>query len=194
MLTNTQIFSIAEKMNMKDKIVDCLYKDKLSDINFEEDKAYIINLQDSPTKDEDLNGTHFTLLYSQTFTKDDVIEYVYFDPTGIPPPQEVLQFVGKSQIPYTIKNIQGKYNQSCGWYCLAFLYYLTTFPLRTTYLYTDVENFLSLFEDNLDEKIDLMKNELVLQSFFKETPITEELKGEVDVNSIVNENRFLEHL
>jgi hypothetical protein len=186
MLSDTEIHHIADKMGIK-CLEGCYYKDDLP-AKFETNKAYIINLQDST---DEGNGTHFTCLYSQKNLKEGNIDYIYMDSTGISPPNEVLQFTNQPKIPYNTKNFQGSNNQFCGWACVAFIYYLTTFPNRTKHLYADTENFLFLFDDDLNDKIDLFKNEYILSQFFKEDPKLEKAieKGtDIEVDEIITSN------
>jgi hypothetical protein len=57
-------------------------------------------------------------------------------------------------------------NNACGWYCLALLHYVNASQYRTGDLYTDVSNFLDLFDD-LNVSTDWKKNEYILKQFFQ---------------------------
>ena len=191
MLSDTEIFHIANKMGIK-CLEGCFYKDDLP-AKFETNKAYIVNLQDSV---DEGNGTHFTCLYSQKNLKEGNIDYIYMDATGIAPPEEVLRFTKQPRIPYNKKNYQGANNQFCCWACLAFIYWLTTYPQRTRHLYADTENFLMLFDDDLNDKIDLFKNEYILSQFFKGDPKLEkeiEMGSGIEVDEIVESNLLSSH-
>jgi hypothetical protein len=53
----------------------------------------------------------------------------------------------------------------CGFFCLAFIYFLTVSKHRTENIINDASIFLGLFED-LDLVDDIYKNEFVLSLFF----------------------------
>ena len=53
----------------------------------------------------------------------------------------------------------------CGFFCLAFIYFLTVSKYRTKNIINDASIFLGLFED-LDITNDVYKNELSLSLFF----------------------------
>lgn len=164
MLSDVDVYRIADQMRMKVPI-SCYYKDQLKTTQFKPNKGYIINLA---SETDDNFGTHYVLLTSK-YNKDDRLEYFYFDSEGANCPLEVLEFTQQIKIPYSDKPIQGKFNNSCGFYCLAMLYYLTTFQNRTNDLYIDACMFLDLFDDT-QEKVDTLHNELMLKEFFKEMP------------------------
>jgi len=53
----------------------------------------------------------------------------------------------------------------CGYFCLAFIYFLTVSKQRTKNIINDTAIFLNLFED-LDLVNDVYKNEFILSLFF----------------------------
>ena len=53
----------------------------------------------------------------------------------------------------------------CGFFCLAFIYFLTVSKFRTKNIINDASVFLDLFED-LDLVNDVYKNEFILSLFF----------------------------
>ncbi len=53
----------------------------------------------------------------------------------------------------------------CGFFCLAFIYFLTVSKQRTKNIINDTAIFLDLFED-LDLVNDVYKNEFILSLFF----------------------------
>ena len=53
----------------------------------------------------------------------------------------------------------------CGYFCLAFNYFLTVSKYRTKNIINDASIFLDLFED-LDITNDIYKNEFILSLFF----------------------------
>ena len=166
MLSDLDIYDLAKQLRIPNKI-ECVYKDMLRNNTFEESKAYIVNLA---SETDDNFGTHYTLLFSKPNPfQDNRLEYLYFDSEGGAPPLEVLEFIKKPKIPYSDKQIQGRFNNSCGFYCLALLHYLQVFPNRLNNMYLDVEMFLDLFDDT-QEKVDTLHNELMLKEFFKKIP------------------------
>ena len=180
MLTNFEIEELAHKMNI-DCIQGCYYKDELiSGSNIipkpEPNKAYIINLASSHDNND---GTHWTCLYSRKNRQTSTIDYIYFDSTGCIYPNEVLQFVGRSRIPYNKKQIQSQLNNACGFWVLAFLYWISVWEHRSHVLYVDCEDFLGLFDDNLNDQVDIMKNEFILSQFFQEAPIDGDMKESI---------------
>ena len=171
MLSDKEIYDIADQMNIT-CLQGCFYKDKLKYERFQPNKGYIINLQNS----QDGNGTHFTLLYSQKNMHTNHVEYFYFDSTSGSVPEEVKSWTKQCKIPYNNKNIQGiYYNSSCGWFCLACLYMLSTYKNRLHDLYMDAEYFLGLFHDDLNQKFDLFNNEKILKRFFQHLNVKESL-------------------
>jgi len=55
----------------------------------------------------------------------------------------------------------------CGFFCLAFIYFLTVSKYRTKNIINDASIFLGLFED-LDLVDDIYKNKFILSLFFTE--------------------------
>jgi len=53
----------------------------------------------------------------------------------------------------------------CGFFCLAFINFLTVSKFRTKNIINDASIFLDLFED-LDQVDDVYKNEFILSLFF----------------------------
>lgn len=166
MLSDLEIYDLAKQLRIPNNI-ECFYKDQLREYKFKPEKAYIVNLA---SETDDNFGTHYTLLFSKRNPfQNNRLEYLYFDSEGGPPPKEVLEFIKKPKIPYSDKQIQGRFNNSCGFYCLALLHYLTVFPNRLNNMYLDVEMFLDLFDDT-EIKVDTLHNELMLKEFFKKMP------------------------
>jgi hypothetical protein len=56
----------------------------------------------------------------------------------------------------------------CGFFCLSFIYFLSTSKFRTKNIINDASIYLELFED-LDKINDVYKNEFVLSLFFTDT-------------------------
>jgi len=180
MLTDIEVGNLAEKMEIP--FGGCFFKDELPskvDVN----RVYIINLQDSETEDGDQNnGTHWTMLYVRETPKK-IIQPIYFDPYGAPPPEIVKKNFEKNynkKLPYTTKDIQSLMNNACGFYCLALGHFITASKYRTNDLYRDVDTFMDMFDD-LNHSIDWKKNEYILKHFFLSSD--EKSNKEVDVLS-----------
>jgi hypothetical protein len=165
MLTDVQIEDLAKRMNVP--LEGCFFKDELPTPKF--NKVYIINLQDSEDEQGNQNsGTHWTMLYIRQTPKGQ-LQPIYFDPYGAPPPENVKNLVEKAcklKCPYTTKDIQSLMNNACGFYCLALAHFICASRYRTNDLYTDVDQFMDLFDD-LNHSIDWKKNEYILKHFFQ---------------------------
>lgn len=169
MLTDTQLKVLSKKMGFL--LEDVVFKDELPK-KLKCNTGYIINLEDEYDDEGNNNtGTHWTALYIKHFKNDGINTYepIYFDPYGQPPPEWVKRCVettcGK-KLPYSTKDIQSLMNNACGWYCSAFLHFINVFDHRSKDLYTDVSNFLDLFDD-LNTSVDFKKNEYILKMFFQ---------------------------
>lgn len=178
MLTDHQIIELSKKMNIP--LGGVYFKDQMPE-KLEVNKAYFVNLQDSENDDGDENeGTHWTFLQVNQYPKGQ-IEPIYFDPYG-QEPSEVLVKNIKDQfnlkLPHTDKDIQSLMNNACGFYCLALGHFINASKYRSNNLYTDIGNFLDMFDD-LNTSCDFKKNEYILQHFFQaEDP---KLRREIDV-------------
>jgi hypothetical protein len=165
MLTDREIEDLSQRMNIP--LEGCYFKDDIQ-TPLKYNKVYILNLQDSETDDGEQNdGTHWTMLYIRETPKGQT-QPIYFDPYGCPPPENVKLIVEKQinkKLPYTTKDIQSLMNNACGFYCLALAHMICASKYRTNDLYTDVDNFMDLFDD-LNKSIDWKKNEYILHHFF----------------------------
>jgi len=180
MLTDHQIIDLSKKMNIP--LAEVCFKDELPK-KLIVNKVYIINLQDSITDDGDENsGTHWTMAYIRETPKGQ-LQPIYFDPYGVPPPENVKNIIEKQtnlKCPYTTKDIQSLMNNACGFYCLALAHYICSSKYRRNDLYEDVDTFMDMFDD-LNHSIDWKKNEYILKHFFlSEDPSK---RREVDVIS-----------
>jgi hypothetical protein len=178
MLTDTQMIELSRKMDVP--LVGCFFKDTLPKLEY--NKSYVVNLQDEYNEDGTLNsGSHWTCFQIQKYPNG-VVEGLYFDPTGVAPPTDVIKaykkLTKKEHFPYNTKDIQSALNNACGWYCLAYLHYINAFSHRSKNLYDDTDTFLSFFDD-LNKSADFKKNEYILKQFFQ--PKDPKLRKEIDV-------------
>jgi hypothetical protein len=163
MLSDTQIWDLAERMNVP--LVFCNFKDKLTRKKLQYNKSYIINMEDEFDADGEKNdGSHYTAFQVNKYPNGKV-EGCYFDSFGQPPPLIIEEFVG-TKLPYNTKDIQSLMNSACGWYCLAWLHYINSYEHRTKDLYSDCEHFTDLFDD-LNKEQNHLKNEYILKHFFR---------------------------
>jgi hypothetical protein len=145
-------------------------------------KSYIVNIEDSIDKDGHPNdGTHWVFLQVNQYPNDKT-EAIFFDPYGQPPPENVKKVVkettGKQGLPYTERDVQSLMNNACGFYCLALGHYINASQLRTGDFYTDVNDFVDMFDD-LNHSVDFKKNEYILKHFFRSSD--PKLRKEIDV-------------
>ncbi len=89
------------------------------------------------------------------------------DSYGEKEPNEIKNLLKSNQykIAHTSKNIQSLMSNLCGFFCLAFIYFLSVSKYRTKNIINDASIFLGLFED-LDLFSDIYKNEFALSLFF----------------------------
>jgi hypothetical protein len=125
-------------------IIDICHKDKLplKGIHSKnvlplklENGFYIINLAD-----DDADGTHWTCLY-----KYNPSLYFYYDSFGFPPPLDIEQRVNGNMI-INNKEVQDMEDTSCGYYCIAFIKYMT--KSRHKNPIQSFNKFISLFKNN----------------------------------------------
>jgi hypothetical protein len=112
-LTNSDLYSICIKLKLR--LVGVFMKDELED-NLKEGN-YIINLENS-----NQSGSHWC-----TFIKDKD-NIFYYDSFGVVPPQNIYDISVKNNLNlfYIDKHDQNLNATSCGWWCIAFLYYMNT--------------------------------------------------------------------
>jgi hypothetical protein len=114
MLNNFELDEISQNYGMNLNAV--VMKDELKNLPVKNGN-YIINLQSSTQG----GGTHWVALNIQD--KD----IFYFDSFGIICPSEVTTFckrIPKSSLAYNVFQIQNINTQTCGWYCISFLFHL----------------------------------------------------------------------
>jgi hypothetical protein len=160
MLSNYDIQELVVKMNIPN-FRGCYYKDALKKI--QPNSSYIINLNSELDENNEINkGSHWTCLVT-----DDMKKAIYFDSYGESAPNEIRNLLKSSQykLGHTSKNIQSLMSNLCGFFCLAFIYFLTVSKFRTKNIINDASVFLDLYED-LDKVNDVYKNEFILSLFF----------------------------
>lgn len=144
-LSNTDIEQICKIMKIP--LILCVSKDKLK--NYKPvNGGYIINLMDSGG-----GGSHWVALWIQNNNA------IYFDSFGIIYPFEVKQFIKKKVFYYNTDQIQHLNQDSCGYFCILFLYMMNS----NSHLYPRIllNRFVNLFDD--DER----KNDNILQKYMK---------------------------
>lgn len=163
-LTDDELRSLSKRMGMK--LEGVVYKSQLQDMDLKYNVPYIINLDNEYDEDGRQNsGSHYVALQVSKNNKNK-IEPCYCDSYGVAPPQEVLDFVGVKHVPYNTKCIQSLMGEVCGYFCLAFLYYINKFEHRSGNIYHDCEEFTDLFND-LNTSSDWKANEYCLKMFFQ---------------------------
>lgn len=178
-LTDLQIKELANKMNIP--LADVLFKDELeSPIEF--NKCYIVNIEDSIDDEGNSNGGTHWVFFQCNKSPNETIESIYFDPYGQPPPENVKKVIKESTkkqgVPYNKRDIQSLMNNACGFYCLALGHFINASQFRSCDLYSDVETFLSMFDD-LNTSADFKKNEYILKHFFRSSDPA--LRKEIEV-------------
>jgi hypothetical protein len=147
-LTNLDLFEIVQEIKLKD-FVGVFMKDELLNLPKKYKGNYIINLQSST----DGNGTHYCAL--RVLNDGNAI---WFDPFGFENPKEVSKYIN-SKIAYSDKTIQNINSSICGYYCIAFLNYMTDNESKNPY--TPFQNFLNMFSNDVTE------NRAILQDYLR---------------------------
>ena len=160
MLSNFDIDELVIKLKIPN-FKGCFYKDTLKKI--EPSSSYIINLNNEFNEKNERNaGSPWVALIT-----DDMKRGLYFDSYGEKEPNEIRHLLKSNQykIAHTSKNIQSLMRNLCGFFCLAFIYFLSVSKYRTKSIINDASIFLDLFED-LDLVDDIYKNEFILYLFY----------------------------
>lgn len=139
-----QLEEYANKLQLP--LIEVLSKDEL--VGRPRAGAYIINLEDS-----DKGGSHWVLL--MVFPNK---ECIYFDPFGVPPPENVKAFI-KNPIAMSNRDIQDMNATTCGYWCLACCHYMTFHKKRP--VYERFDDFLNMFKE------DTKKNDRLLLGYLK---------------------------
>lgn len=150
-IANDELEQLASQMQIN--LHQVTSKDTL--LGIPQNGAYIINLQDNG----DGGGTHWTCF----FIEND--HACYFDSYGSPPPDEFEDFIKRKKKPkskqhlyYLSDQLQHLDSEACGYFCLAFLHYMTTHG--QTNFTTRLNQFSALFHYT-----DFKKNEKVLKKY-----------------------------
>lgn len=161
--TNIQLEELIQDLRIQ-RFRGCFFKDDLNDVL--PYSSYIINLHNRFNENTgEMNpGSHWVALVT-----DGEKQAIYFDSYGEGIPKHITRVLKWKNYKYgnTNKNIQGLRSDLCGFFAVAFIYFLTKHPKRTKKIFDDALVFVQLFE-NLDKvKNDLNKNENILSLFFK---------------------------
>ena len=160
MLSNHDLDELVVKMGINN-FKGCYYKDTLKKI--EPNSSYVINLNSEYNEKNERNkGSHWVALIT-----DDMKRGIYFDSYGEREPTQIKNLLKCNQykLGHTSKYIQSLMSNLCGFFCLAFIYFLTVSKQRTKNIIQDTAIFLNLFED-LDLVNDVYKNEFILSLFY----------------------------
>ena len=164
-LSDRQVFELAKRMDVP--LIFCDFKDNLRKKKLQYNKSYIINMEDEIDKEtgQRNEGSHYTCFQVNKFPNGKTMG-VYFDSYGMPPPKAVEEYV-KIKLPHNNKQIQGRLNNACGWFCLAFLHFINSSEHRSRHLPSDCENFCEMFDDLANDETTHLKNEYILKHFFR---------------------------
>ena len=178
-LTNLQLIDLSKRMGFP--LAGVFYKSELKDQPLKYNTSYVVNLEDEyDEQGRPNNGSHYVCCYVKKCPNGN-IQPIAFDSYGVAPCKEIVDFIGLGHTPpYSTKDIQSVMNSACGWFCCAFLYFITAFPQRTNSLYDDCEHFTDLFDD-LNKSSNWKKNEYMLKHFFRDSRKEVRDKNPIDV-------------
>ena len=118
--TNTQLNMLIKNFDIVG-FKGCFYKDTL--YSLEPNSSYIINLEDNLDSDGNINsGSHWTCLIT-----DFRNQAIYFDPFGFKMPKCIERLLKryKYDCAHTSKQVQNKITDLCGYWSVAFIYFIT---------------------------------------------------------------------
>ena len=139
MLTNFDLEEMATKDNLD--LVGVFSKNEIPDKRTT--GSYIINLQDY----DDGNGTHWVV-----FKIFDNKKCCYFDPYGMPMPEEVRDFLKPFKpVATSNRHIQDIKSIKCGYFCFAFIKYFDDFNTKKRDVFEAYDDFLNAFSNNNKE-------------------------------------------
>lgn len=146
MLSNYDIINICKKLKIN---LNGVYSNDLFNDVILENGFYVINLQNS----NDGNGTHWTCVGISDYT------HVYFDSYGFIAPQSVQEKLNDFYF-WNDSQIQHLESETCGWFCIAFMYYIQNDKEKK--INKRYNNFINLFD-----KKNLLNNDDILYEFIK---------------------------
>lgn len=154
-LSNFDIMEILERNGIHLAFIG--YKDKLHETPLQ-CGSYIIN---TATSDDGTGGVHWTALQIEQI--DGIHHVVYFDPLGVAPPNEVLQYVRKidDDLWWNSEQLQNENTAICGWYVLYWVWYMNQMKNKTKSIYTRYRHFLMSFSKEVEN------NRRLLQEYLK---------------------------
>jgi len=143
-LSNFDIIRIARERRIP--LNDVIAKDEISKLK--KNGNYVINLEN---KNQD--GSHWTALIMSGK------KCVYFDSYGMPPPEQLYQFLERKykKVYFSKMEIQDMDSTFCGYFCLAFLKFVND---RRGSLIQKLQSFQKLFKENTRE------NDAILEKVF----------------------------
>jgi hypothetical protein len=144
-LSNIDIEHLCKILNIP--LILCVSKNKLK--NYKPiNGGYIINLMDSGG-----GGSHWVALWIQDNNA------VYFDSFGKIYPYDVKKFIKNKKFYYNTDQIQHLQQESCGYFCIFFLYMMNS--NKHLYARTLLNRFINLFSDDESD------NDNILQKYLK---------------------------
>ncbi len=177
-LTDDQLRTLSRRMGFK--LESIVYKSELGNMDLKYNVSYIVNLDNEYDNEGKANdGSHYVALQVNKNNKGK-IEPCYCDSYGVAPPNEVLDFVGLKHVPYNTKCIQSLLGECCGYFALAFLYFINKYEHRSGDIYHDCEEFTDLFND-LNVSSEFKANEYMLKHFFQSSDAQHRRENPVEV-------------
>lgn len=148
--SNIELMKECERLKIPLNLIDS--KDNFKNIK-PKNGAYIFNLQDNDKG----NGTHWTC----AFVINNV--FLYFDSYAGVPPIDIIKFARKKckTIKYNLSVIQHLSTDSCGYYCLLFLYFVNKHKNKCKCVNNLITHFTSLFNKN-----DTKYNQYLLENYY----------------------------
>ena len=108
-LSNFDIMDLSKLLKID--LIACCSKSQLQNYKIK-NGSFVINLDDNA-------GSHWVALYIRN-------NYAcYFDPFAMKPPNSVIKYCENIDLVINRDTIQKINQQCCGWYCIAFLHYMT---------------------------------------------------------------------
>jgi hypothetical protein len=190
-LSDEQIRTLANKMGLELAFVD--FKSDLLAQPVEYNKGYIVNMSDQYDKNGKENeGTHWVAFIIRKYPNGKVAP-CYFDSFGCVAPKEITEYIqhftGVHQVPYNLKDVQSLMDGICGYYCLAWLYFIE--KMRPTGdLYQDTDEFINMFED-LNKSINFKTNEFILKHFFRSADPAQRIPVSVENHITKGDNEHI---